>query len=154
APRRERVRLAAEIRSIYKREMRRPELAFAAAANAFVEGLDRAKVQPEMEKLARETNSLEELAQVYENAAATLKEDEGIVKLLRRAAEIREQLGQTDQAIRLWRELLTRAPQDRQALDSLSALYEQAKNATSLSEIFMRKAQIAQQPEDRAPLLL
>jgi len=151
----ERVRLAAEIRTIYEREMQRPELAFAAAAGAFVEGLDRAAVQPDLERLARETHALEELAQVYENAAgALLPEDEGIPDLLRRAAEIRGQLGQTDPAIRLWRELLTKAPQDRQALDSLSGLYEQSKNATSLSEIFMRKVQLAQQPEDRGPLLL
>ena len=152
---RERVRLGAEIRAIYEREMRRPELAFAAAAGAFVEGLDRASVQADLERLARDTQSLDELAQIYENAAGALVPgDEAVADLLRRGAEIREQVGQTDQAIRLWREVLAETPQDRKALDALARLYEQSKNATSLSEIFMKKAQLAQQPEERSPLLL
>jgi len=152
---RERVRLGAEIRAIYEREMLRPELAFAAAAGAFVEGLDRASVQGDLERLARDTQSMDELAQVYENAAGALVPgDEAIADLLRRGAEVREQLGETDQAIRLWRELLGEAPQDRKALDALARLYEQSKNATSLSEIFTRKAQLAQRPEERSPLLL
>src|SRR5262249_60516643 len=95
---RERVRLGAEIRAIYEREMLRPELAFAAAAGAFVEGLDRASVQGDLERLARDTQSMDELAQVYEKAAgALIPRDEASAHLLRGGAGVRARLGWTDQ---------------------------------------------------------
>src|SRR5262249_8835404 len=133
----EKLRLASEIRAIYEQDMARPDLAFAAAAEAFGVTVEREQLRPDLERLARETNNFQKLAQVYEKAASALiPGDAAIPVLLRRAAELREHLGQTEDAIRIWRELLVQAPQDRQALDSLGKLYQQSKNAKNLSEIF------------------
>src|SRR4029077_1040813 len=93
------------------------------------------------------------LAEIYESTAEGAK-DEQQVSLFRRAAEIREQLQQPDDAIRNWKKLLELQPQDRGALDSLSRLFEKSQNAKSLSEVLARKAQASQDPAERFDLLM
>lgn len=151
----ERARLAFEIRAILERDLGQPEAAFMNALKAFTDGLDREEIQPELERLARETGSFEELAEIYESTAEELPAtDEHVLPLLRRAAELREQLGETDDATRVWKLLLEHAPQDRQALDGLSKLYEKSQNAKSLSDVYARQAQLTQDPAERFELLV
>ena len=151
----EKARLATEIRTIYEREMRQPDLAFRAALKAFATGVDREAARIELERLARATGAHDDLADAYESAAEALPSgDEGAVPLLRRGAELREHLGQAAQAIHLWRTLLEHLPTDREALEHLGNLYERAKNARGLSEVLARKAEHAQAPDEKQALLL
>jgi tetratricopeptide (TPR) repeat protein len=151
----EKVVLATEIRRIYEQEMQQPSLAFMAAVKAFAAGLDRDGLRPELERLGRETGSHEVLAEIYESAVSELPSgDTSALALLRRAAELREQLNQPDEATRLWKSLLEEAPQDRQALEALSRLYEKGQNAKNLSEVYATQARIATDPEARLGLLL
>jgi tetratricopeptide (TPR) repeat protein len=151
----EKARLAGEIRTIYERDMGQRELALGAALRALAAGFDREAASADAERLARLTGAYDGLAEAYETAAGTLLPgDPATPPLLRRAAELREHLGQSEHSIRLWKELLTEDPHDRGALDHLSNLYERSKNAKSLSEVFTRKAQLAQDPEERLSLLL
>ncbi|MBI3185601.1 MAG: tetratricopeptide repeat protein [Myxococcales bacterium] len=151
----ERARLGAEIRAIYERDLGQSQSAFMSALRAFSEGLDREGIRPDLERLARETGSFEELAEIYETAAGEcLPGDEQAVALLRRAAELREQLGQTEEAIRAWKSLLGEAPQDRQALENLGKLYERSQNARQLSEVYAKQAQLASEPAERRELLM
>jgi tetratricopeptide (TPR) repeat protein len=155
ALREEKARLSNEIRAIYERDMGQPDLAFMATLKAFASGLDRESLKPDLERLARETHAFEELAAIYEAAAGESGANESEAQVyLRRSAELREQLGQGDEAIRLWKDLLNLAPQDRQALDALGRLYEKAKNARNLSEVYARKAQLAGDPAERLALFL
>ncbi len=89
----ERARLSAEIRVIYERDLGKPQAAFISALKAFTENIDRDGIRPELERLARETESFEELAEIYE-ATADESQNEAQISLLRRSAEIREQLQQ------------------------------------------------------------
>lgn len=151
----ERARLASEIRAILERDLHQPDAAFMSALKAFTDGLDRPAVQPELERLARETDNFSELAEIYESTAEELPPgDEQALGLLRRAAALREQLGEPDEAARVWRLLLEQSPQDREALESLSKIYESSQNARSLSEVYARQAQLAQEPGERFELLL
>jgi tetratricopeptide (TPR) repeat protein len=151
----ERARLSAEIRAILERDLGQTQAAFMSALKAFTDGLDRESVQPELERLARETGSFEELAEIYEETASELDPSDPHQRvLLRRAAELREQLGETDDAVRVWRALLEIEPQDRQALDSLGKLYEKTQNARSLSEVYAKQAAIATDPAARHELLI
>lgn len=151
----EKARLATEIRTIYEREMRQPDLAFRAALKAFATGVDREAARIELERLARATGAHDGLADAYESAAEALPPgDEGVVPLLRRGAELREHLGQAAKAIHLWRTLLEHLPKDREALEHLGNLYERAKNARGLSEVLARKAEHAQAPDEKQALLL
>ncbi|HZN91477.1 MAG TPA: tetratricopeptide repeat protein, partial [Myxococcales bacterium] len=151
----EKARLAAEICAIYERDLGQAELAFMAALRAFSAGIDQEGLQPELERLAKATGSFDELAEVYENAAAGFPPgDVQGLAFQSRAAELREQLGQPDEAVRLWKLVLENAPQDRQALDSLGRLFEQSQNAKSLSEVYARKANLSADPAERLDLLL
>ena len=150
----ERARLASEVRAILERDLSQPEAAFMNALKAFTDGLDRAGIQPELERLARLTGSFEELAEIYESTVDELPAgDELQVPLLRRAAELREQLNEPEEATRVWKALLEVMPQDRQALDSLSRLYEKANNAKSLSDVYAKKAALASDPREKFELL-
>src|SRR6185295_13281708 len=152
APPSERARLSAEIRAIYERDLGQPQAAFMQALKAFTDGIDRDGIRPELERLARETEAFEELAEIYEHTAEEA-EPEQKGTLLRRSAEIREQLQQPEEAIKDWKAVLELQPQDRQALDSLSRLFEKSQNAKSLSEVLARKAQVSQDPAERFELL-
>ncbi|OJT18152.1 gliding motility protein [Archangium sp. Cb G35] len=151
----EKVQLAADIRRIYEQDMQQPSLAFMAAVKAFSQGLDREGQQPDLERLARETGSFEMLAELYEEAALDLPTgDPSGLGLLRRSAELREQLGQTEESASVWKKILQDAPQDRQALEALSRLYERGQNAKSLSEVYAAQSALVTDPEARRALLV
>ena len=151
----EKIRLTQEIRSIQEREMGQPQRAFQSAGQAFAQNVDRAAAKADLERLARVTGSYEELASTYETVAAeTRGPDPDKVSWLRRAAELREHLAQSEDSIKDWQALLAESPQDRQALDALGKLFEQTKNAKQLSEVTLRKAQLASDPHERRTLLL
>ncbi len=151
----ERSRLSEEIRRIQEHDLGQPELAFMSALRAFAQNVDREKVQPDLERLAKVTGSFDELAEIYETTADELQPgDPGLVSLYRRAAELREQLGDNDEAVKLWQNVLEEAPQDRQALECLGRLYESTQNARSLSEVYARQAQLSQDADERRELLL
>ncbi len=150
----ERSRLAEEIRRIQEQDLGQPELAFMSALKAFASNVDRERVQPDLERLAKVTGSFDELAEIYESTADELEPgDPSLVPLYRRAAELREQLGDNDEAVKLWQNVLEEAPQDRQALDSLGRVYESTQNARNLSEVYARQAQLSQDPTERRELL-
>jgi tetratricopeptide (TPR) repeat protein len=151
----EKIRLTQEVRSIQERDMGQPQRAFVSAGQAFAQNVDRAAAKADLERLARVTGSYEELASVYEKVAAeTRGPDPDKVSWLRRAAELREHLAQSEESINDWQALLVEAPQDRQALDALGKLFEQTKNAKQLSDVTLRKAQLASDPHERRALLL
>jgi golgin subfamily B member 1 len=150
----EKVRLARELRGILERDMGAPDRAFEAAAQAFRAGVDRPAARADLERLARTSGSYEELAGVYEQLAQKLNEPQEAIDVLRRAAELREHLGLSEQAIKDWQALLAAAPQDRQALDALGRLFEQSRNAKELAEITLKKAQLAGAPAERRALLI
>jgi golgin subfamily B member 1 len=150
----ERARLSSEIRAILERDLAQPEAAFMNALKAFTDGLERSEVQPELERLAKQTDSFADLAEIYEATAEEVELGEERAGLLRRAAEIREQLEETEDAVRVWNALLQIAPQDRQALESLSKLYTKTQNARQLSAVYAQQAQIALDPAQKLDLLV
>ena len=152
----EKIRLAQEIRSIQERDMGQPDRAFLSATAAFASSIDRPGARADLERLARITGSYEELAEIYEKVASSEAKSGGpdTVAWLRRAAELREHLAQSDEAIKDWQALLVEAPQDRQALDALGKLFEQTKNAKQFAEVVLRKAQLAGEPVERRGLLM
>ncbi|MBX7099937.1 MAG: tetratricopeptide repeat protein [Myxococcaceae bacterium] len=150
----ERTRLAAEVRAILERDLGQPQAAFMSALKAFAAGLDRDAVRPELERLAQQTQSFEELAEVYETTAEDLGgQDAEALSLLRRAAQVREHLGQSDEAVKDWQAVLAVLPQDHEALEALSKLYARSQNAKSLSEVYAKQAQLATEPAERFELL-
>jgi tetratricopeptide (TPR) repeat protein len=147
-------RFYAEVRRIYERDLAQPDMAFMSACRSFSEGVAREDVAKELERLARDTNAYEELTEVYEDAFQQEADEERAEAYARRAAALRSQLGHTERAIELWRNLLQKRPGDREALDALTKLYEKSQNAQHLAEVYRQKASLATTPEERVQLLL
>jgi tetratricopeptide (TPR) repeat protein len=151
----ERARLEAEICRLYESDMGQPEMAFVVACRAFARGLEREGFSATMERLASEmTNGLEELADVYEAVASEGRSKADRLPPLRRAAQLRMHLGETERAVALWNSLLAEGPGDVEALDALAGLHQKSANARELAEVYRQKASLAEDPEERALLLL
>ncbi|MBI5545446.1 MAG: gliding motility protein, partial [Deltaproteobacteria bacterium] len=146
--------LFAQIRDLCERHLHQPERAFLAGLRVFASGVDRDKLRPELERLAEQTDSLEELAEVFEATAEELMPGDALNgPLYRSAARIRDRLSEPEAATRLWNELLAESPGDREALERLAKLYEATHDARSLAEVNARKAKLATDPGERAALL-
>jgi len=151
----ERSQLASEMMQIWDEELRQKPQAFMAGLKAFASGVERAALLPTLTRLARETSSLDELAEVVEASAESLPSGHReLPTFLRYAAMIREELAQYDAAKQLWNDLLAEACEDGDALDGLARLYDRAGEARNLSEVFARKAKAARDPEQRQAMLL
>jgi tetratricopeptide (TPR) repeat protein len=151
----ERPRLVRELMELYEKALDQPEGAFQTALAAFVKGVDREGVRPELPRLAERAGGLPALASAHEEVADALEQAGGDPAAeLRRAAELRAELGQGEAAVRLWQRLLAKRPEDPQALDRLGALHAQAKNAKELSLVYAKQAELEKDPQARRGLLL
>jgi tetratricopeptide (TPR) repeat protein len=150
----ERLRLTRDLAAIYEKDMGQPDRAFLALVRGFEGELDRAALRPELERLAELTDAREVLAELYEGVAGERPDDAAMVPLWRRAGELREALGETDEAIRDWRAVQLLAKEDPAALDALGRLYEKSRSAHALAEVNAERAARAQAPEEKAGLLL
>ncbi|MBL9038369.1 MAG: tetratricopeptide repeat protein, partial [Archangium sp.] len=146
--------LRREQRVILERDLGRPEAAFMQALKSFAEGVDRDELQPELERLATQTGSLAELAEIYESAGENAVDLAAKLRWLRRAAVIHQEQGETDDAIRVWKALLEAQADDGQALQALQTLFEQSQNARSLSDVYLKHAQLAADPAQKLDLLM
>lgn len=146
--------LVSQICAIQERDLGQPIAAFMTALEAFSGGLERETIQPDLERLAEATSSELGLAEVYENVAGQLSDsDEYKQKLIRRSAQLWEQQGQIEDALRLWQNLLKIVPEDNQALDQLEKLYSQNKDAAELAPIYLRKAELSTEVGEKISLL-
>lgn len=150
----ERAALLGEVRAIQERELGQPDVAFMSACKAFAQGVDRAVLAGELERLGRATASLDEACEVLEDGAAEESDEALALSLRRRSAALRVSLGQVERAIEGWKQVLAKLPGDREALDALTRLYEREKSAQALADLYRRKAQLAESTEERVALLV
>lgn len=155
APASQKSRLAAEIRRICEIDEQQPERAFMAACHHFSQGIDREGVLSELERLARGTDNLEILADICEDSLdAQGLGDDLKLKLLRRAAALRESLDEAEAAISLYQRILQELPGDRAAFHALARLYSKTADADALAEVYLRQLAQVRAPAERKALLL
>ena len=148
------VQWVSQICAIQEKDLGQPSAAFMSALKAFSKGLERETIQPELERLAKETASEAELAEIYESVAGQLSDsDEYKQKLIRRSAQLWEQQGLIEDALRLWKLLLKIIPEDSQALNRLEKLYSKNKDAAELAQIYLRKADLSTEAGEKVSLL-
>lgn len=100
-----------------------PTQALLAALNAFRTAEDRVALLPELERLAREADARDEVAEAVEEASEDVESAPVLCALLRTAARLREELGEAAKATQLWNDLCAAQPVDTEALDALARLY-------------------------------
>ncbi|MGQ0504636.1 MAG: tetratricopeptide repeat protein, partial [Myxococcaceae bacterium] len=128
--------------------------AFAARLRAFsLTPTDEVNRQ-ELERLADELDSRDELAAVYEDrlergADSTLQRT-----LWRRLAQLQEGLGRTEQAGRAWEELARRSPAELEPLQALSRIYTKGMAFRELSDVLIRQVELETETPRKVDLLV
>jgi golgin subfamily B member 1 len=146
---------ASGIRSILERDLKQPDAALMHALKQFADGFNRAAMIPELERLALVTDSFESVAEIYESTAEEL--DAGSlerVQLFVRAAQLREQLGENEEAIANWNAVLISEAGHTEALERLSQLYEKSKSGRHLVEVYTQQATLAKTETEQSVLFI
>ncbi len=130
------------------------EKAFQTYARALaVEPLDETTVEG-LDRLARTGERFAQLAQVYEELAASQSDPELVAHLYSSAARVvQNEVGDIDRAIELYRKVLEVTPRDLSAVDALQQLFHTAERYAELSAILQRKSQVLEEPADQKAAL-
>lgn len=108
--------------------------------SAFRSAPDRVARLPELLRLAREADALDELAEVVEDESELVENPAVLSALLRCCARLREELQQPQKATVLWNDLLAALPDDLEALEALTRLLTAARDLKHAAEAALRRA--------------
>jgi tetratricopeptide (TPR) repeat protein len=129
--------LFGELMRIYEEELDQGPLAFLAACRAYRENMEDESLRLKLEGLAEQTDSVEEMALVYEEILdGKVACTPAGLALVRRLAKIKEfHLEEPDEAISLWQQVLWAEPDDEEALSSLERLLRAQGDFTELVRV-------------------
>lgn len=149
----ERKPLLAEIANLREALGQKP-LAFALKLRAFRDDPADAQIRDDLERLAADTGSFEELAGAYQDELDRNAHPELAVTLWRALAALyAERLGALDQAARALEEVAQREPHDAAVLDSLSRIYRRSNALGELALVYRRQIALEESPRKKRDLL-
>jgi tetratricopeptide (TPR) repeat protein len=125
-----------------------PMAAFVTMARALAVEPSHAETQQSIDRLARVTGRLQDLARVYEELAAEQSDAELGSQLFSAAARIFEQdVPNVERAIELYQRVLSIDPGNLAAAESLQVLYQGSERYADMSAILQRKAAMLEDVE-------
>lgn len=137
---RERVVILREIGAIFDDKQGQKALAFLAACRAYREDYDDAELAAWMDRLALETDSVDELVTLYDDALGHLTNEERILATHLRMAELAwKHLGAPADAEIHFRRVLEVDARNEQALDGLASLYESLQRWKDVIGVYERR---------------
>ncbi len=148
-------RLAAiqRIAEIYENQLLDAVEAFRWWGRAFLEDMTNEAIIEELERLAAQTESWDELIEIYEEGARKAEDSDLRKAVLLREAAVCE--NQTNDQAR-WEEALQKAleidPEDPEALAGLDRLYSQTQMYEELASVLERRIQVAGDPQETVEL--
>jgi tetratricopeptide (TPR) repeat protein len=152
---RERLSVFRQIMQLYEGELKQKPMAFAVAVRAFRENVADEGIRSDLERLAQETGSFEELAGVYEEAVSAAQGTAAGAILARRLAQLTEShLQAKDEAVSHWRQVLSADPDDLEALQALERLFRERGAFQELVGVLRHLAGLEKNPERRKDLYL
>jgi tetratricopeptide (TPR) repeat protein len=149
----ERKALLAELAELRESLSQKP-LAFALKLRAFRDEPGSASIREDLERLAADTSSFEELAGAYQDELERNAHPELAVVLWRSLAGLyADRLGALDQAAKALEEVAAREPQDLAVLESLARLYRKANALAELAVVYSRQVALEPAPRKKRDLL-
>jgi tetratricopeptide (TPR) repeat protein len=129
--------LFGELMRLYEEKLDQKQMAFLVACRAFRENVEDGILRMKLEQLAEDTDSVEEMAMVYEEILdGKVACTEAGLALVRRLAKIKEfELEEPDEAISLWQQVLWAEPDDEEAFSSLERLLRAQGDFTELVRV-------------------
>ncbi|MHB8874318.1 MAG: tetratricopeptide repeat protein, partial [Myxococcaceae bacterium] len=129
-------------------------LAFAARLRVFAENPADPAAREELERLAADTGSFEELAAAYEDTLERAAPEPLAGELWRRLAVLYgDRLSRLDLAARAWTEVAQREPKNTEVLDALARIYRKSSAFKELAQIMRRQIALEVNPEAQINLL-
>lgn len=111
--------------------------------------IDDREVFEELDQLLSRTGRHEERVALYNSVLESRYEDSERIALLHQAAELyRGPLARPESAIDAYRAALELDPEDTVALDALSTIYRELERWVDLGELYLRRAEQCDAPED------
>lgn len=140
----ERAPLNYEIATLYRDRLREPELAFAKLSAAFIDAPGVGQLRQELEQLAKTLLMNEDLIDVLEQGLAAAPDSEVAQEIERRIAQLVEKdLGDKERAVTAWQRVLSRNPNDPEALSALDRLLQALGRWAALVEIIEKRSELA-----------
>ena len=141
----ERIAQLREIGAVYDEKLGQKSLAFLAACRAYRENYDDASLAAWMDKLALETDSVDELVTIYDDALESLTNEQRILATHLRMAELAwKHLGSPNDAEVHFKRVLEYDVRNVAALDGLAALYDQLGRFKDVVAILERRVEHAE----------
>lgn len=148
------VELLQEMAGLYEDAANDPNAAFDTMARALSIDPESESTQQSLDRLARVTGRLEDLALVFERLAETQEDPEHASRLTTASARVYENDVQNiDKAIELFRKVLTIDPTNLEAAEALQALFQVTGRYADMSLILQRKAEILDIIDDQKTAL-
>ncbi len=149
----QRMVLFRELMNIYEVELTQKPLGFMVACRAFRENFSDAGIREDLERLAQQTGSFEELAGVYEEVIEQAHDSETGPIIERRLAQLKETyLEDKDEAVSHWRHVLSSDPDDMEALGALERLYRERTAYSELVGVLRHMAALEDNAERKKDL--
>ena len=150
-----RAELNLELGELYQDRLLKPELAFAAFTQAYLDLPERRETRSRLEVLSRELVMPDSLVKTFEAVAPKIQDKEEQLLLKRRIAEIySRELGAQDRSIDCWQQVLVEAPGDHEALEALSVLYENAGRWAALVDVLEQRVDAVEEVNEKSDFLL
>jgi tetratricopeptide (TPR) repeat protein len=136
------IALLKEIGAIYDEKLSQKPLAFLAASRAFHENFDDPELAAWMDKLALETDSVDELVAIYDDALGHLSDERRIIDTHLRMAELAwKHLSSPADAELHYKRALEYEATNKAALDGMVALYESQGKWREVVNVFERRVE-------------
>jgi len=130
------------------------DAAFDTLARALAEDPAHEQTQTGLDRLARATSRFADLAKVFENLAGRQDDPMLTSQLFSMAARVYEQdLRDVDNAVRLFRKVLSIDPTNLPAAEALEGLFRGVERYADLSLVLQRKAEILDDPQSKKDAL-
>ncbi len=143
-----------QIATVYEVDLKKRELAFAYYRRAFHEEPRDETVRREVERLAKETNAMEELLAFYQDEVDLAPQRDLELFLRRRIAKIyADDLEEHQSAIDEYNRILDLQPGDPEGLQALEPLYRSLGSFSSLADVYRQRIAQTDEPDARANLL-
>jgi tetratricopeptide (TPR) repeat protein len=153
APGEERLEYVDRIRELYETHLESRHLAFQWSRKGFALAPDDERVQRNMERLADESDSWEEVVEVYVDRLPAIEDPESRATMLRHLAALcADKLHRPEDAEVFHRDLLELHPEDLHALEALEQIYSSNQRWDGLVDIYRRRASM-ETGEDRVRYL-
>lgn len=149
-----RLALLERIRELCEDKLGSKQLAFTWCARAFALRGDDPQLEAELERLAKEADAHEELAQIYDQQLRGLPSGELRMRRLRQLGTLYlGKLKQPEQARECFAQVLAETPGDAEALAALEQIHTQAERWPELRQVVQQRLEVTRDAGVRAELL-